>query len=129
MKLFRMSLIWALSLSMGTFAIYGWAQSEPAPPPQKIVTTERTELQHLSGDRGLPTLTVVVTSHVSTADLKLATEAGMAELQNRVRAAAVEVCTQLQKRGGRDRDEEVACLKRTYEQAMARTTRLLARTN
>jgi UrcA family protein len=72
---------------------------------------------------------VTVTTRASTHGLDLSTPEGIAALKARIQLAAVDVCTELKRRGAPDRREEAVCLETVTRDAMARTAKRWAAVN
>ena len=108
-------------------AAQAWGDETDAQPQMHPQPTVSFHAQTQAG--GGPAFEVTVSTTASTHGLDLSTPEGIAALQARIRVAAIDVCSELKRRGAPDRREEARCVDTVSQDAMARTAKRLAAVN
>lgn len=97
-----------------------------AQPVETVTVEAAREVRVGQTTTGIPISEITVRSHVSYADLDLGTETGARELEDRIRAAAVAACREMDLRVPVEGSSEAKCAKRATDEALAEARKVIA---
>ena len=115
--------VWASAI--GLAVAVGAAGMTLAQAVEKEVTVMARRVVRTAVGSAVPMEEVIVQRRVSYADLDLATDTGVAELDKRIRDTAKAACDEIVVKAPASTSDDSACVKRAIDEAMAEAAKVI----